>query len=84
MENMGIMKLAEELEQLNPNICICAAKESYPGIIIADCDDVTQLNFPEGYYFSEKNGLTNKHNTSSGQYESFELISMSDYLSRLA
>lgn len=80
MENLGIKKLTEELRRLNPEIDICFESEVYPGIIIARCADCANLTFPEGYYISGKNGLTNKHNTTSGMYESFELMTQYDYL----
>ena len=37
---------------------------------------INKLVYPEGYYWSSKNGVTNKHNTASGQYESFDLYEM--------
>lgn len=84
MENMGIRKLTEELKRLNPNIDVCCKADTYPAIIIVGCSDCTQLNLPAGYYCNDKNGLTNKHNTSSGLYESFELMTRYEYLTMLA
>lgn len=84
MENMGIKKLTEELKKLNPDIYVCFKADTYPASIIARCNDCAQLNLPAGYYRNDKNGLTNKHNTVSGQYESFDLITEYEYLARLA
>lgn len=81
--NMGIWELKGELERLNPNIDFCVYADTYPGIIIAKCSDCAQLNLPKGYYLNEKNGLTNKHNTASGQNESFDLMTLHEYLAML-
>ena len=84
MENMGIQKLTEELKRLNPSIDVCFKADIYPAIIIVGCSDCAQLNLPAGYYCNGKNGLTNKHNTTSGQCESFELMTRYEYLAMLA
>ena len=84
MENMGIQKLTKELKKLNPNINISFEADSCPAIIIARCSDCAMLNLLVGYYCNGKNELTNKHNTTSGQYESFELMTEYEYLANLA
>lgn len=83
MENVGIRKLTKKLKQLNPGIDIYFKDETYPATIIAKCSDCSQLHLPEGYYRNDKNGLTNKHNTNSGMYESFELKTEYEYLAML-
>lgn len=83
MENMGIQKLTEELKRLNPGTDVCFKVDIYPAIIIVRCSDCAKLTLPEGYYLSDKNGLTNKHNTISGMYESFELMTQYEYLREL-
>lgn len=83
MENIGIKKMAEELKKLNPSTTFLFKEEGWTAIILAQCSDCSKLTFPEGYYLSGKNGLTNKHNTASGQYECFELMTMFDYLAGL-
>lgn len=84
MENMGIQKLVKELKRLNPKVEMLIDDDSYPAIIVAKCPSCESLNLPEGYYCSEKNGLTNKHNTTSGQYEAFCLMTEYEYLAMLA
>ena len=84
MENMGIRKLTEELRKLNPGVNFSFNADTYPGLIIADCNDFAMLNLPVGYYISPKNGLTNQHNTANGQYEHFELMTEYEYLTELA
>ena len=39
--------------------------------IIFGSAPATELSFPDGYYWNEKNGITDKHNTDSGLYECF-------------
>lgn len=82
MENMGIQKMTKELKKLNPNVSFEADK--HLAIIIAECPDCTQINLPSGYYHNDKNGFTNKHNTVSGLYESFALMSKHEYLEMLS
>lgn len=78
------MTTNKELKKLNPNVAMLIDDDSYPAIIVARCQSCENLKFPEGYYYNEKNGLTNKHNTTSGQYESFELMTEFEYLAMLA
>lgn len=84
MENMGVQKLTKELKKLNPHINIRSITDAYPATIIARCSDCSKLTLPAGYYFSDKNGLTNKHNTTSGLYENFIIMTEYEYLSKLA
>lgn len=71
MENLGIIKLAKALKELNPAVCLVYDTFSWPGIIYCSQEPQT-LKYPKGYYYSEKNGITNKHSTASGIYETFE------------
>ncbi len=84
MENMGIRKLTKELKRLNRGTTIYCNDETHPAIIIARCSDCSQLHLPNGYYCNDKNGLTNKHNTDSGMYECFELMTEYEYFEKLA
>lgn len=81
VENLGVARLTDELKKLNPGTAICFCNDSYPEIIIANCDNVKKLALPNGYYISEKNGLTNKHSSRSGMYEFFDLVTTTQYLS---
>lgn len=85
MENIGIIKLKKELEKSNPYVQLdfmtrygVPFDEYIKYYSIASSDFVIyssvpgeKLILPEGYYYNEKNGITNKHNTTSGLYESF-------------
>lgn len=81
---MGIQKLVKELKKLNPNVAMLVDDDSYPSIIVAKCQSCEDLKLPAGYYCNEKNSLTNKHNTDSGLYENFVLMTAYEYLAMLA
>ena len=64
--------MIKKLEELNPVVKFDVDDYSVsPIIIIFGTVPAKELSFPEGYYWSEKNGITNKHNTNSGLYECF-------------
>ena len=72
MENIGIATMKKELVRLNPTVKFDVRDTSVsPIIIIYGSVPGEKLNLPNGYYYNEKNGITNKHNTGSGLYESF-------------
>lgn len=73
MENMGLKKLTAELQRLNRGANIISGVEGKPKVIFGTLDP-EQLAMPEGYYYSEKNGITNKHNTESGIYEAYQYM----------
>ena len=81
MEILGVVRLTEEIMKLNPGTDICILNDSFPETIIANCSDIKKLILPSGYYISDKNGLTNKHSTSSGMYEYFDFITTGQYIS---
>ena len=73
MENIGINKMMEELKALNPTVKFDMLDDAVcPTIIILGNVPATMLSLPQGYYWSFKNGITNKYNSNSGLYESFE------------
>ena len=56
-------ELAKELKKLNPKTTIYMWNKNVPqeGIF---CDvPADKLKLPEGFYYNEKNGITNKHHT---------------------
>lgn len=56
------------MELLNPGK-VAVTRDPYNGFrVIANCAP-EDLIYPEGWYFNDKNGLTNKHNSSAGQYD---------------
>lgn len=61
------------IKKLNPNLPI---NDYYLGV---DKNlDMSKLNFPNEYYYNEKNGVTNKHKSESGLYLALDVIKL-DY-----
>lgn len=78
MENLGFAEFAKELQRLNPTAKFTFVFSNYP-IIIQSKQPIGTIKLPSGYYYSEKNGITNKHNTSSGAYEIYEYEFVENY-----
>ena len=70
MENIGASKMLNELKCLNPEIEFEMKDYCYP-VLIFGTVPADKLVLPDGYYYNDKNGITNKHNTESGIYETF-------------
>lgn len=69
---------ARLLELLNPGK-VAVTRDPYNGFrVIANCAP-EDLIYPEGWYFNDKNGLTNKHNTSTGQYDTIGVYDPEGY-----
>ena len=62
----SIDELVDELIALNPGETF--EKDGEYGITSSIRMDNPDLKLPEGFYYNDKNGLTNKHNTESGKY----------------
>ena len=52
--------LMDELKKLNPDVKM---KMGNSGMDMVLDGDVSKLKLPEGFYYNDKNGITNKHNT---------------------
>ena len=70
MSNIGINNMMKNLRALNKNGKFDINCSNFPNIIIGTIP-TSKLLLPVGYYWNEKNGITNKHNTEDGLYESF-------------
>ncbi len=69
---------ARLLELLNPGK-VAVTRDPYNGFrVIANCAP-EDLIYPEGWYFNDKNGLTNKHNSSTGQYDTIGVYDPEGY-----
>ena len=74
-EDMGFYEFIYAMQRLNPNTEI---RISNPDLDSACYDrifcsvPVEKLVFPEGFYYSEKNGITNKYQTATGVYHGFD------------
>ena len=77
VKNMGIKALAAQMTVMNNDVVV--AVEIYGQPSIATFIPPEKLKFPMGYYYNEKNGITNKHNTINGSYESFPLYKLSEF-----
>lgn len=80
-ESTNIYKVAEVIQELNPYVDIRLGNIEYdPRATTRFFSSVPMENLllPLGFYFSEKNGITNKHNTKSGNYASFDVQSLLD------
>lgn len=80
MENIGIFEVVKEMLRLNWVDCdeyLFAGKFGGHRVIVTNLD-MTTLKYPEGYEFNSKNGVTNKHHTTSGIYESFPVYSLGE------
>lgn len=80
MENVGIFEVVKEMLRLNWVDCdeyLFAGNFGGQKVIVTNLD-MTTLKYPEGYEFNSKNGVTNKHHTTSGIYESFPVYSLGE------
>ncbi len=69
---------ARLLELLNPGK-VAVTKDPYNQFrIIANCQP-EDLIYPEGWYFNTKSGFTNKHWSSTGQYETIGVYDPDGY-----
>ena len=59
----------EQLNKLNPGANI-TFDELHPNILYSDID-ANLLTLPNGWYYNDKNGITNKHNTETGVYQTY-------------
>lgn len=68
--------IIKEVKNLNPDVKI----ESDPdrGLIFSSVD-IEKLVLPEWFYYNQKNGITNKHNTKSGIYGSVHVYPIELY-----
>lgn len=59
----------EQLNDLNPGANI-TVDDANPNILYSDID-ANLLTLPNGWYYNNKNVITNKHNTETGMYQSY-------------
>lgn len=59
----------EQLNNLNPGANI-TFDELHPYVLYSDID-ADLLTLPNGWYYNDKNGITNKHNTETGVYQTY-------------
>ena len=75
-QSTNLYEIAEVIQQLNPNAEIRVADMGLDSMATQrfySSVPVEQLVLPEGFYYNEKNGITNKHNTQTGMYCALEV-----------
>lgn len=63
--------LIKELKKLNPEVTF--ESDNPEAYVVVNCDPAL-LKLPKPFYFSEKNGITNKHKTECGVYTSLNVL----------
>ena len=73
-ESTNVSEIAQAIANINPQIAL-GDPENDPecNSRIFSSVPVEELDLPEGFYYNEKNGVTNKHNTKSGAYCGFKV-----------
>ena len=82
-QSTDLFEIAEVIQQLNPNVEIRVGNWQYDSMATQrfySSVPVDQLVLPEGFYYNDKNGITNKHNTQTGAYCALEVedLAMAD------
>ena len=65
--------IIKKIQELNPDIELEIDMDRN---IIFSSIKVEELNLPEWFYYNQKNGITNKHNTQSGIYGTVHVYPM--------
>ena len=68
--------IIQEVRRLNPNVKI--ETDSDRGLLFSSVE-IQDLVLPEWFYYNQKNGITNKHNTQSGIYGSVRVYPLEYY-----
>jgi len=68
--DMNFKELVNALRELNPTVDIrtCHPAIATSGNRIYSSVSTDRLKMPPGFYYNDKNGMTNKHNSASGMY----------------
>lgn len=79
-QSTNLFEIVEAIKQLNPGVEIRVGNPSIDPSAnerFYSSVPVEQLNLPYGFYYNEKNGITNKHKTESGLYCSLRVEDLS-------
>ena len=69
----NLKDLIVELYKLNPDGIFMIDDLTGDHNTLFSSIPIEDLKLPEGFYYNEKNGITNKHNTEDGHYVSFKV-----------
>ena len=70
------VEITKKLQELNPNVEVRLENADFSPRIYSSVP-AEQLVLPDGFEFNDKNGITNKHQTSNGQYVALEVVDLS-------
>ena len=62
-----VMEALQWLLKNNPELSPKYQQDPYPSCVIST-KPIEEIKLPDGWYYSEKNGITNKHNSTTGIY----------------
>ena len=74
---MNFNQLINEIRKLNPRSKIILGNPELDPLAeerIYSSKKPSNLNLPEGFYYNEKNGITNKHNSETGLYFAIKVM----------
>lgn len=74
--SLDINEIFNEISKLNPSVNMEYDSINEKLILLGVKPE--ELKLPEGFYYNEKNGITNKHNTESGEYIAFGVEVLND------
>ena len=80
LETTNVEEIAIALQRLNPGVSIRLSNpeldpEAYRKIYCSV--PISDLALPQPFYYNDKNGITNKHQSASGQYASIDVEDLS-------
>ena len=64
----NVMDLIKEISKLNPTVKFNLSNNNTIQPTLESVEDVNNLILPQGFTYNDKNGINNKHNTSTGNY----------------
>ncbi len=80
LETTNVREIAIALQRLNPGVAIRLANPSLDPQADSKifCNvPMSELALPVPFYYNEKNGITNKHNSASGMYAAIDVVDLS-------
>lgn len=80
LETTDVREIAIALQRLNPNVQIRLGNPAYDSMAserIYCSVPMNELALPQPFYYNDKNGITNKHESQSGMYASISVEDIS-------
>ncbi len=79
-QSIDIFEIARAIQELNKDAVIRVGNPEYDSEATRrfySSVPASELILPKGFYYNEKNGITNKHNTKTGSYCSIDVLDLS-------